>query len=76
MAEGIDLRSGKIYLPPYPFVRYYFDWGVGSPRLTYIVPVIVSTASTLRAFVVRHALRNSLTNYYTEYLRKIYEFAG
>ena len=53
MAEGINLRSGKIDLPPYPFVRYYFDWGVGSPRLTYVWPLIVFTASTSGAFVMR-----------------------
>ena len=65
MAEGINLRSGKIDLPPYPFVRYYFDWGVGSPLLTYVWPLIVSTASTLGAFVMRGIPKNSLMPYYT-----------
>ena len=33
------------------FFRYYFDWGVGSPLLTYVGPVVVFTASTFRAFL-------------------------
>ena len=51
--KGLTFVLGEIDLPPYPFVRYYFDWGVGSPRLTYIWPLIVFTASTLGAFVMR-----------------------
>lgn len=51
--KGLTFVLGEIDLPPYPFVRYYFDWGVGSPRLTYVWPLIVFTASTLGAFVMR-----------------------
>lgn len=68
MAEGINLRSGEIDLPPYPFVRYYFDWGAGSPRLTYVWPLIASTASTLGAFVLRRI--PSLILYCTQDSRK------
>ena len=49
--KGLTFVLGEIDLPPYPFVRYYFDWGVGSPRLTYVWPLIVFTASTLGVFV-------------------------
>ena len=72
MAEGINLRSGKIDLPPYPFVRYYFDWGVGSPLFTYVWPLIVSTASTLVAFVMRGIPKNSLIAYCTQDFRKTF----
>ena len=51
--KGLTFVLGEIDLPPYQFVRYYFDWGVGSPRLTYVWPLIVFTASTLGAFVMR-----------------------
>ena len=42
----------EINLRPYPFVRYFFDQGVGSPCFNYVEPVIVSTASTFEAFVM------------------------
>jgi len=51
--KGLTFVLGEIDLPPYPFVRYYFDWGVSSPRLTYVWPLIVFTASTLGAFIMR-----------------------
>ena len=73
--KGLTFVLGEIDLPPYPFVRYYFDWGVGSPLFNYIWPVIVFTASTLRAFVMRHIPRNSLTHYYTQHSRKFRKFS-
>ena len=68
--KGLTFVLGEIDLPPYPFVRYYFDWGVGSPRLTYVWPLIVFTASTLGAFVMRGFPKISLILYCTQDSRK------
>ena len=50
-AKVYDLDLGD-FAALYPkFFRYYFDWGVGSPLLTYVGPVFVFKASTFRAFL-------------------------
>ena len=57
--KDVNPSFREINLRPYPFVRYFFDQGVGAPHFNYVGPVIVSAASTFKAFVQR-VLENTL----------------